>query len=296
MKKTSRPVAWKLTRIVKPFEAEVLLEVFKQAGMPAPHYLETSAGENVRLEMVYTQKPPRLAGWKCVPLADFDLAANNALEKPLRIGRTWMVMPSGTEGKKEKQRHRLVVEAGMGFGSGKHETTRLCLEMLEDAPVGKSCLDLGAGSGILAIAAEKIGFKQVVAVELDPKAVSNAKRNARLNGIRRIEWIRADLGRWKNERAYDLVMANLLAGLLVEQAGRVAGWVRRGGRLICSGILRRQANDVCHAFSSRGMRFEEKKVRGKWCALRFSRAVTYSGNSILVEKAVREPRPPFVAK
>jgi ribosomal protein L11 methyltransferase len=256
---------WRLTRRVSPLEAEVILELMRRAGRDAPHFLETATGKRVRIELIYDSPPPRLTGWKRERLRSFDLAANNALRKPLRIGRSWLIAPLNAP-KAKTERAVILMEPGLGFGSGQHETTRLCLELLENIPPSGSLLDLGTGSGILAIAAARRGFGCVTALEVDRKAMRSARDNGRRNQARSIRWVQADLGQWKSRRQFDVVTANLLSGLLIREMPRIARWVRSGGRLVVSGILREERRSVQVACRRSGFVRGEWRQRGRWCA------------------------------
>jgi ribosomal protein L11 methyltransferase len=155
----------------------------------------------------------------------------------------------------------LVIDPGRAFGTGAHATTRLCLELLASLPPAGSLLDLGCGSGVLAIAAARLGFAPVVALDNDPAAVSAARANAAANGVE-LEVGQADLRRDALPAA-DTVVANLLAPLVVELAGRLD----RARRVIAGGILADEADQVASAFAAAGLR-ERRRVRaGDWVAL-----------------------------
>ncbi len=154
----------------------------------------------------------------------------------------------------------LVLEPGLSFGTGEHGTTRACLQFLDEVQRARpdtSVLDLGCGTGILAIAAAKLGCPRVMALDNDPNAVRTARANAAANGVAgRIQLRRADIRTWRPARAYGLVLANLLSEILVENAGRVAGAVAAGaaGRLVLSGILDSQYAAVKKAYRRHGFR------------------------------------------
>ncbi len=154
---------------------------------------------------------------------------------------------------------------GLSFGTGLHPTTRGCLRLLDEfaAAPGRSFLDLGCGSGILAIAAALLGCRPVLALDHDPQAVRAARQNRRANGLdRRVAVRRADVLQLEGLPAYDLVAANLLAGLLVEAAPRIA---RLAGRhLIVAGILRSQYAAVRRAYRRQGFREIRAIPEGAW--------------------------------
>jgi ribosomal protein L11 methyltransferase len=161
----------------------------------------------------------------------------------------------------------IVLDPGMSFGTGHHETTRACLMFLdqlaaEDA--GRSVVDAGCGSGILALAARKLGFTPVAAYDNDAEAVAIARANAAANDVGDIAWRVCDLADATD--AADVVIANILAPVLVRHADRLAASVRPGARgaLILSGILDSQYAEVRAAYAARG--FVEKRglLLGEW--------------------------------
>jgi ribosomal protein L11 methyltransferase len=161
----------------------------------------------------------------------------------------------------------LVVEPGLAFGTGSHESTRLCLTILSErareAPLG-DVLDVGAGSGILSAAAAVLGAARVVAVEVDPEALPVAARHAELNRAA-IRLVQGDGARPVRPASFDLVLANISAALLVERAPELAAARRPGGCLVLSGFLREDVADVGAAYARRGE--VDVRVEGDWAAL-----------------------------
>jgi ribosomal protein L11 methyltransferase len=168
----------------------------------------------------------------------------------------------------------VVIDPGQAFGTGAHATTRLCLELLLDLrPLGpprdlrppESLLDLGCGSGVLAITAARLGFAPVVAVDNDPAAVAAASANAALNGVD-IEIRRLDL-RSKRPPEADTIAANLLAPLLERWAGELAAGSEPPRRVIAGGLLVGDADSVADAFSAARLRETRRLHQGEWAAL-----------------------------
>lgn len=180
-----------------------------------------------------------------------------------RIGNRLVIRPSWEPYKAGK--HEVVVELdpGMSFGTGRHGTTRACLEFLdrlEAMGATGSVLDLGCGSGILSIAAAKLGFFPVTAIDNDPAAVRTARENAAANGVGdRIAFTVADLASWSPPFRAGVVLANLLAEVLQRHAATLASAVAPGGRLAVSGILADQYPGVRAEFAKH--RFSEEAVR-----------------------------------
>ncbi len=177
----------------------------------------------------------------------------------------------------------LIIDPGQAFGTGAHATTRLCLElMLELAGSGDAgeparrggFLDLGCGSGVLAIAAARLGWEPVVAADFDPVAVEAARANAHVNGVS-VEVRRHDL-RSDPALASPTVAANLLRPLLLAWARRLAGAGAGDGltlpeRVIASGLLEGEADEIAAAFSPVGLRESGRRVSGDWAALLLER-------------------------
>lgn len=164
----------------------------------------------------------------------------------------------------------VLIPAGMAFGTGEHATTATCLRFLCDLapelPEGFAVLDLGCGSGILGIAAEKLGAGSVGAVDFDPVAVRITKQNARKNRCRRVTASVGDALKMTERRRYHVVLANLFSDVLIAAAPRITRSVKPGGWLIFSGVLRKQAGEVAAAFEKEGFSAPRIVTRGKWCA------------------------------
>lgn len=158
----------------------------------------------------------------------------------------------------------LTLDPGMNFGTGKHPTTRACLQLLDALAAGdlsRPVLDMGCGSGILAIAARKLGFTHVRGFDYDPDAVAVARANAAANGLD-IPFEARDLASNLDQGA--LVLANILGPVLIEHAAEVACAVLPGGALIASGILEALYPDVRAAFEAHGLREARSILIGEW--------------------------------
>jgi ribosomal protein L11 methyltransferase len=158
----------------------------------------------------------------------------------------------------------LVIDPGQAFGTGAHPTTRLCLELLLEREPGGGLADWGCGSGVLAIAAARLGYDPVLACDFDLAAVEATRENAAANGVPGIEVARVDLRRDEGPWA-PLVVANLVRPLLLEVAALIA---RPPATLIASGLLREEAGEVAAAFARHGLREAGRRDGGEWSALR----------------------------
>ena len=160
----------------------------------------------------------------------------------LWVGPQWAVAPAG--------RTVVRLEPGLAFGSGRHPTTRLCLEWLAAAPpVGDDVVDYGCGSGILAVAAAALGARRVLAIDIDPQALEATTANARINGVSdRVSAVAADTAAIDVGAGASLLVANILAGPLIELAPVLGRMTGPGGGLALSGILETQAAEVADAY------------------------------------------------
>jgi ribosomal protein L11 methyltransferase len=192
--------------------------------------------------------------------------------KPINIrGRLHVV---ASESEKEgfgRDGHALFIPTGMAFGTGEHATTLNCLRFLVDfAAVNEkrrwSILDLGCGSGILALGARMLGAGRVIAADFDPECVRVTRENCRANGLSGVTIRRVDVLTWEPRETFDLVCANLYSTILVQIAAKLADSVATGGTLIFSGVMRYQEKEVTKVFAKAGLRVTQVKRQGKWIA------------------------------
>jgi len=216
-----------------------------------------------------------LRGIKSLTIADQDwLAEWKKGYEPVVVGNRLLICPSWKRDQAQAT-DRIVVEIdpGMAFGTGTHETTRGCLEMLEKYWQGGSLLDVGTGTGILAIAAIKLHpGSRVVGFDVDPEAVEVALENAAINGVADDLELEVNKLSSFHGQEFDLVVANLTADVIARLAADFAHVIKTQGVLIVSGILREQADDVTVALNDQKFAVVESKPDGEWVtmALRFS--------------------------
>jgi ribosomal protein L11 methyltransferase len=194
----------------------------------------------------------------------------------LRVGRRLVIRPTWRRHRREPDDVVIAMDPGMAFGTGLHPTTRLCLAALEplaDEGVldGARLLDVGCGSGILAIAALALGAASAVGVDTDPIAVEATLANARRNRLGRR--VRARAGSLPSgDPPFDVVLANLIAGVLVPLAPGLRDELRPGGTIIASGIFIDREAEVRDAFEAAGLVIGERTAEGDWVAVRAHRA------------------------
>ncbi|HEX8991345.1 MAG TPA: 50S ribosomal protein L11 methyltransferase [Anaerolineales bacterium] len=231
------------------------------------------------------------------PIADQNwMEAWKAHYHPIPIGRRLIILPAWVDSP-EPDRIAVKIDPGMAFGTGTHPTTQLCLELLEQAVEGRKSnvenreaggarlathesrvIDVGCGSGILSIAAIKLGARAALGVDIDPESIRNSRENADANGIG--EKFVLGLGSvtevlegrfpWKSA---EIVLANILAPVIIRlfDAG-LAELAEPGGTLILSGILEEQSQGVIEAGVGKGLRLDDRRQMGDWVALAMGRS------------------------
>ena len=217
---------WQETVITALFESDTDPDLLRAA-------IESVAGElaDYRHELIEDQP------WERAWMADFH---------PMQFGKRLWIVPSWSEAP-DPQGVNLKLDPGLAFGTGTHETTSLCLEWLDGANLnGRSVLDFGCGSGVLAIAALLLGASHADGCDLDPQALLASQDNAAANGV--VDRLRCYLPESMPEASYDLVLANILAGPLVELAPLLTRYCRPGADLVLSGILAEQSDEVLAAY------------------------------------------------
>lgn len=193
--------------------------------------------------------------------------------KPQQISRKFLVGPPWATLRPGKGQIPIWIHPGMAFGTGTHATTKLCMQALEEALRGRkgTVLDVGTGSGILAIAAAKGGARRVVAIDVDPVAIEAARENVKTNGV--LERVRIRTGGIGNvSEAFDLVVANIDKKSLRRMRKPLVRRVKRGGLLILSGILCQDEEDVRQFYLDLGiLRHLQTTREGEWSCLGFRR-------------------------
>jgi ribosomal protein L11 methyltransferase len=203
---------------------------------------EAADAINLSVAPKFTTRPVGDADWVRLTQSQFE---------PIHIGTNIWVVPSWHDAP-DPDALVLELDPGLAFGTGSHPTTRLCMEWLEAHPApGKTVLDYGCGSGILAMVARKLGAGEVAGVDIDPQAIESARANAGRNGVEEIEFFVPDEFAASNhaQQRYDTVVANILSSPLKLMAPMLSGRVAPGGSLVLSGVLERQAEEVAAAYA-----------------------------------------------
>ncbi|HYA31139.1 MAG TPA: 50S ribosomal protein L11 methyltransferase [Thermodesulfovibrionales bacterium] len=205
---------------------------------------------------------------------------------PIDVGERLSILPPWEMAR--DNRIPLIIDPGMAFGTGHHETTKTCLMLIEkyaatllpkegitppSPPLTlrggrmglRTFLDVGTGTGVLAIAASRLGFSRVTGVDIDPLAVDAATRNARLNNLENVEIREGGIS--GVEGAFDMIAANLMSDVLIKIAPEIASHLDRAGTAILSGMLVGQEDEVIMAMTKEGLETFEKYYDGRWASL-----------------------------
>lgn len=257
-------------------EARPVGDMLVRAYLPADEGLEARRAELEQALWHLGQLLP-LPAPAYRPVAESDWAeAWKANFQPLRVGRRLMIVPAWLDPALAEGDIAIRLDPGMAFGTGTHPTTQLCLQAIErHLRPGQPVLDLGCGSGILSIAAARLGASAALALDIDPEAVRVARENAALNGVAEqvrvaqgslAEALRGDYGaEWQG---VPLVVANILARVIVKLLGEgLAETVAPGGLLVVSGILDSQAFEVIAALKAAGLQVAAHERQEEWVAL-----------------------------
>jgi ribosomal protein L11 methyltransferase len=198
--------------------------------------------------------------------------------QPIEIGRALLIKPSWIKRPPRKNQAMVILDPGLSFGTGQHATTSFCLHQIVAAvcdrrnrrsqnAATKSFLDIGTGSGILAIAAAKLGYQPVRAFDFDPEAVRVARANARSNqAVGKIKITREDVAKlpFRPAQKYDLVCANLISNLLITVRRRITAQLNHQGTLVLAGILKSEFRQVQTAFEDLGLKLVASKSEKEW--------------------------------
>jgi ribosomal protein L11 methyltransferase len=254
-------------RVLADLDGLDIVAIAEQAADMWHVFFRDDAARAAAVALLHAVHPPEALGLRLIDVDDEDWARRSqASLRTVRAGRIAVAPPwdvaaaSGDLGVMT-----VVIEPAMGFGSGHHATTRLCLEALQLVDLrGRRVLDVGTGSGVLALAAARLGASSVLAIDVDPDALENARGNAALNGTPQdVEFRLADFRQEPGLQA-DLVVANLTGGMLAQGAADLARTVAAGGTLILSGITTEERDAVYRAFGT-GFKMDWRAEAEGWC-------------------------------
>jgi ribosomal protein L11 methyltransferase len=264
---------------------------------PASAYTDEESGRTA--VSIYRRKPPALgqvaelrAGMRRIRRCGLDTGRSRITVrqirwqdwaeswkkhfKPLQIGAQLLIKPGWIRRRPRPGQAQVVLDPGLSFGTGRHPTTLFCLQQLvacRDHLLPQAFLDIGTGSGILVIAAAKLGYHPAHALDSDPQSVRVARANARRNRVEsQVRISRRDLRRLPAGRIeYDLICANLTGDLLLEERPRILGRLKSGGQLVLAGVLTAQFALLRTAYSAAGLELTCCRAEGGWHSALFRR-------------------------
>ncbi len=188
--------------------------------------------------------------------------------KKIDIGQ-YSVIPVWEEYENNKKIN-VIINPGMAFGTGEHESTKLCLGLLSEIEVkGKHVIDMGTGSGILGVAAAKTEAASIDMFDIDPLAIENANENAKLNGVEKVVSLKVKSSINDYNKKVDIILANITADILISMKNDFYNHLNKLGYLIMSGIINSRYNDILEAFSKQGFKLDKRVVMGEWTGVRF---------------------------
>jgi ribosomal protein L11 methyltransferase len=265
---------WSWQRRIVPADADAWIARLQAAGCATWTLTERPNRARALLAVYDVKREPILAlhglfGGQVVSIAQSAWLSAKPTP-PTRISKALEILHD--QPRKKAGSHQLVIPHGLAFGSGEHGTTFMLLRTLVREPIPMRVLDLGTGSGVLALAARRFGAKHIVATDFDPAAVRTARQNEALNfPTPQIRWRRADVKRLAEKPRHDLVLGNLFSGILVEAARQITAAVAPKGKLWLSGILREQKGEVIATYRKQGLRLKHATTRGKWVMLQLQK-------------------------
>jgi len=230
-------------------------------------YFDESANTDVIKSAL--ESKPGVAGIEVSAIADQDWMQKwKEGFDPVRIGDRLMIAPSWKVPVETEGREIIQIDPGMAFGTGTHETTRLCLEAVERYWRGGRLLDVGTGTGILAIAAARLApCSRLVAIDVDAQALEVARENLAINRVSELVELLEAQPAGLDRSEFDLIVANLTAEAIVDSMSDLANLLASGGLMILSGILIEFAGDVERLLLEGGFKVIDKRLAGEWCAL-----------------------------
>ena len=190
--------------------------------------------------------------------------------KPFHISDSVVVKPSWEEYEKQAEEIVIEMDPGMAFGTGTHETTRLCSQLLEKyVKKGDSVIDVGCGTGILSIIAVKLGASHAVAIDIDEVAARVSKENCSINGVLDAIDVRKGVLADLQPQKADIVVANIIADVVIKLSANIPSYLKKGGVLLTSGIIRERKDDVISAYTGLGFKLMNILEMGEWVAIVF---------------------------
>lgn len=234
-----------------------------------PEELVAEIRERLRTISRFLDAGEGYAGYETVDDEDWSVAWKKYY-KPFHISESVVIKPSWEEYAGKDGEIVIELDPGMAFGTGTHETTRLCARLLESyVREGDHVLDIGCGTGILSIIASKFGASRVDAIDIDETAVSVAKENCAINGVGHNVTVRKGVLSDLPQVKADIVTANIIADVIIDLSGTAGDYLKKDGILIVSGIIRDRKQEVIEAYDEKGFELIKADEMGEWVAMVF---------------------------
>lgn len=235
----------------------ILCEKSPTEAMAFIHDRMSDSGIEGKIEVIGVNEDDWANAWK-------------AYYKPIRIGKHMVIVPAWEKFEPKEDDIVVRMDPGMAFGTGTHETTRLVIELLEKyVKKGDRMLDVGTGSGILAICASKLGARECKAYDIDPVAVRVARENVKDSGLSNITCDVSDLLRGVDRTGgtYDIITANIVADIIIRMSPDIGELMHDGTILVTSGIITERRDEVVDALTKNGLEIVEVREDNGWCAV-----------------------------
>ncbi|MGE5329502.1 MAG: 50S ribosomal protein L11 methyltransferase [Deltaproteobacteria bacterium] len=188
--------------------------------------------------------------------------------KPIKIGKSILVKPSWEDIEIKDREIVVELDPGMAFGTGTHESTRMCMELIEKyIRYGNKLLDIGCGSGILSILGAKLGCSKIFSIDIDPLSIKTSLENFKINKVENIAFAQKAVIEEINVEKYDVVVANIVANVIIDIAPKVVEFLNEGGIFIASGIIKDRKEEVEKAILDNGFKILEISNMGEWVAI-----------------------------
>jgi len=293
MRLVKKGTVWRIAAGI-PFEAEeAVLELFQRVfEQPTSSYADIETGFSTvtvyfeeRPQVPATKRAEIAAGFKRIRECGLSVGHPRLSIKklprqdwaeswkkhfhPIEIGSTLLIKPSWSKRRPKKGQATIILDPGLSFGTGRHPTTAFCLrELVAHRKIGaeQPFLDIGTGSGILAIAAARLGYARVDAFDFDPEAVRVASVNARRNRVsEKIHFFEQDVTKFsRTGPKYSVICANLISNLLISARDRILARLAPGGVVVIAGILKTEFHTVQRAYENAGLRLVATQVKKEW--------------------------------